>query len=66
MIPVGANFKRSAWKADQTYEFVPTNLHLQRMWVQNESLRKSGFYDIQTVGAFSAYARRTKSQGLMR
>ena len=62
----GPNFKRSAWKADPTYEMVPTNLHLQRMLAQNETLRKSGCYDVHTVGAFSAHARNTRSQGLMR
>jgi len=62
----GQNFKRSALKSDPTYEFVPTNLHLQRVWVQNESLRKSAFYDIHTVGAFNAFAQKTKSQGLIK
>jgi len=62
----GQSFKRSAMKGDPTYEFVPTNLHLQRIWVQNESLRKSGFYDIHTVGAFNAFAQKTNSQGLIK
>ena len=53
-------FKKSAWKADQTFEFYPTNLHLQRLWAQNATLRKTNFYDIYTVGAFSAHSRKTK------
>ena len=56
-------FKKSAWKADPSYEFYPTNLHLQRIWAQNATLRKTNFYDIYTVGAFSAHSRKTKSLG---
>ena len=62
----GPNFKKSSLKGDPTYEFVPTNLHLQRVWAQNESLRKAAFHDIHTVGAFNAFAQKTKSQGLIR
>ncbi|XP_059080345.1 inositol polyphosphate-4-phosphatase type I A-like isoform X1 [Tigriopus californicus] len=58
------NFRKSTQKSDKTFEFVPTNLHLQRMWVQNESLRKSGFYDTFTHGAFTAMAQ--KSPGLIK
>ncbi|KAK7074207.1 hypothetical protein SK128_026670 [Halocaridina rubra] len=43
----------------------PTNLHLQRMWAQNESLRRSGFYDIMTVGVFSAHPHGYKNGGLV-
>ena len=50
-------------KGEKMYEFVPTNLHLQRMWVENDSLRKSGFYDTFTHGAFTAFAQ--KSPGVM-
>jgi len=62
----GPNFKRSSLSADPTYEFVPTNLHLQRVWIENESLRKGGLYDIHTVGAFTAFAQTTESQGLIK
>jgi len=62
----GPNFKRSSLSADPTYEFVPTNLHLQRSWIENESMRKSGLYDIHTVGAFTAFAQTTESQGLIK
>ena len=62
----GPNFRPSAWKADPSYEFVPLNLHLQRLCVTNESLRKCALYDIHTHGAFCAHSRKTKSGGLMR
>ena len=61
---VGLNFRKSTLKGDRTYEFVPTNLHLQRMWVENESLRKSAFFDIFSHGAFTAFAQ--KSPGLIK
>jgi len=48
------------------YEFVPVNLHLQRIWAQNETLRKSGFHDVITVGAFTAYALGYEQGGLSR
>ena len=43
-----------------------SNNTLQRAWAQNESLRKSTFYDVHTVGAFNAFAQKTKSQGLIK
>eukprot|EP00095_Tigriopus_kingsejongensis_P011180 maker-scaffold456_size166325-snap-gene-0.28 protein:Tk11180 transcript:maker-scaffold456_size166325-snap-gene-0.28-mRNA-1 annotation:"type i inositol- -bisphosphate 4-phosphatase-like" len=58
------NVRKSTQKSDKTFEFVPTNLHLQRMWVQNESLRKTGYYDIHTHGAFTAMTQ--KSPGLIK
>ena len=36
------------------------------MWAQNATLRKTNFYDIYTVGAFSAYSRKTNSPGLQK
>ncbi|CAG7715934.1 unnamed protein product [Allacma fusca] len=62
----GADFKQSSTKADPTYEFVPLNLHLQRIWAQNESLHKSGFHDTITVGAFTAYSQRYENGGLVK
>ncbi|KAL1130606.1 hypothetical protein AAG570_011850, partial [Ranatra chinensis] len=47
-------------------EFAPVNLHLQRIWVQNETLKKCGFYDIVTVGAFTAHSHRSKNGGLIK
>ena len=61
---LGPDFRKSIYKNDPTYEFVPTNFHLQRLWVENESLRKSDFYDTFTFGAFTALAQ--KSPGLIK
>ena len=60
------NFKPSCQKDDRSLEFVPINLHLQRMWVQNDTLRRSGLYDIVTVGAFTSHANKCKTGGLLR
>ncbi|KAG8198212.1 hypothetical protein JTE90_015309 [Oedothorax gibbosus] len=62
----GSSFKPSIKKKDTDFEFVPVNLHIQRMWVQNVTTRKTGVYDIITVGAFSAYSRKFKQGGLLR
>ena len=64
MISDTRSFRKSTEKAEKMFEFVPTNLHLQRMWVLNDSLRKSGFYDIFTHGAFTSYGQ--KSSGLIK
>lgn len=47
-------FRCSTDKTSQLYEFAPVNLHLQRMWAENDSLRKSGIYDTFTHGAFTS------------
>ena len=60
----GPSLRKSSQKGEKKYEFVPTNLHLQRMYVENDSLRKTGTYDIVTHGAFTSYGR--KSQGLIK
>ncbi|XP_023330385.1 type II inositol 3,4-bisphosphate 4-phosphatase [Eurytemora carolleeae] len=62
----GVTLKKSTDKSDTNLEFVPTNLNLQRVWVENTSLRKSGYYDIHTVGAFTAFALKSRSEGLIR
>ncbi|KAF8784630.1 Inositol polyphosphate-4-phosphatase type I A like protein [Argiope bruennichi] len=62
----GSSFKPSNKKKDTNFEFVPVNLHVQRMWVQNVTTRKTGVYDIITVGAFSAYSRKFRQGGLLR
>lgn len=43
-------------KTDESLEFIPVNLHLQRMWAQNDSLNRTGVLDIITVGAFTRHA----------
>ncbi|XP_048772482.2 inositol polyphosphate-4-phosphatase type I A-like isoform X2 [Ostrea edulis] len=62
----GPCFKASVKKADKDLEFVPLNLHLQRMTVINEEKNTTGWYDMITVGAFTAYAQKYKHGGLSR
>lgn len=48
-------------------QFAPINLHLQRMWVHNDTLSKTGFHDVVTVGAFAAHSHKSnRSGGLLR
>ncbi|XP_035705264.1 inositol polyphosphate-4-phosphatase type I A isoform X2 [Folsomia candida] len=61
-----SDFRQSSAKGDPTHEFVPLNLHLQRIWAQNESLHKSGFHDNLTCGAFTAYAQGYENGGLIK
>ncbi|XP_069194385.1 inositol polyphosphate-4-phosphatase type I A isoform X2 [Procambarus clarkii] len=61
----GSSFKKSMDKGETSLEMAPTNLHLQRLWAQNESLRRSGFYDVITNGVFSAYSHGYKHGGLV-
>uniref|UniRef100_A0A1B6ECE3 phosphatidylinositol-3,4-bisphosphate 4-phosphatase n=1 Tax=Clastoptera arizonana TaxID=38151 RepID=A0A1B6ECE3_9HEMI len=62
----GNFFKPSSRKNDRTLEFVPINLHLQRMWVQNDTLKKCDFYDVITVGSFTAHSHKSKNGGLIK
>lgn len=62
----GKYFKPSAKKGDESLEFAPINLHLQRMWAHNDTLKKSGVLDIVTVGAFTKHAGKTKTGGLIK
>ncbi|XP_042884545.1 inositol polyphosphate-4-phosphatase type I A-like isoform X3 [Penaeus japonicus] len=61
----GSSFKKSSSKYESSIEMAPVNLHLQRLWAQNESLRRSGFYDVITVGVFSAHSHGYKNGGLV-
>ncbi|XP_043471404.1 inositol polyphosphate-4-phosphatase type I A isoform X2 [Leptopilina heterotoma] len=62
----GSYFKQSSRKNDRSLEFAPLNLHLQRMWVHNDTLNKCGFYDTISVGAFTAHSHKSKNGGLIR
>lgn len=62
----GSYFKASSRRLDRSLEFAPINLHLQRMWVHNDTLNKSGFYDWLTVGAFTAHSHKSKNGGLIK
>jgi inositol polyphosphate-4-phosphatase len=62
----GRLFKPSSRKSDRSLEFAPVNLHLQRVWVHNDTLNKAGFYDWITVGAFTAHSHKSKNGGLIK
>ncbi|XP_030244410.1 inositol polyphosphate-4-phosphatase type I A isoform X2 [Drosophila navojoa] len=63
----GVYYKRSAVKTDESLEFLPVNLHVQRMWAQNDALHRRGVLDIVTVGAFTRHdAKGRKCGGLIK
>lgn len=62
----GKFFKPSAKRSDESLEFAPINLHLQRMWAHNDTLKKSGYLDVVTVGAFTRHTGKTKTGGLIK
>ncbi|XP_068617710.1 inositol polyphosphate-4-phosphatase type I A [Battus philenor] len=56
-------FKASCKKDESSLEFAPVNLHLQRMWVHNDTLNKTGFHDVITAGAFTAHTHKAERTG---
>lgn len=62
----GKYFKPSCKKGDETLEFAPVNLHLQRMWAHNDTLKRAGVLDVTTVGAFTRHTGKSKTGGLIK
>lgn len=66
------SFKPSARKAEEALEFIPVNLHLQRMNITCDRLNFqtdhsiNNIYDVVTVGAFTKHTNKSKNGGLMK
>nr|VZI48407.1 unnamed protein product [Spirometra erinaceieuropaei] len=61
---VGPNFKRSTERKNGELDFVPTNLHVNRIGLLDSENGLVSFHDITSVGAFSTASSRYKCRGL--
>ncbi|XP_027722613.1 type II inositol 3,4-bisphosphate 4-phosphatase isoform X6 [Vombatus ursinus] len=59
----GSSFRSSCSKGEKILEFIPINLHFQRMHVHSPQL-KDALYDVITVGAPAAHFQGFKNGGL--
>ncbi|RUS89174.1 hypothetical protein EGW08_003053 [Elysia chlorotica] len=62
----GVTFKRSTDRTKEDLEFIPINLHVERMLVSENAGSKGKLYDVTTMGAFTAHCRDGKNGGLSR
>ncbi|KAK3774656.1 hypothetical protein RRG08_035084 [Elysia crispata] len=62
----GVTFKRSADRLKADLEFIPINLHVERMLVSEDAGSRGKLYDMTTMGAFTAHCRDGKNGGLSR
>ncbi|XP_048244074.1 inositol polyphosphate-4-phosphatase type I A-like isoform X1 [Haliotis rufescens] len=60
----GPSFKPSCEKDNKELEFIPVNLHVQRMTVASEGSDHGKVYDVLTHGAFTAFCQKFKNGGL--
>uniref|UniRef100_A0A0V0J474 PH domain-containing protein n=3 Tax=Schistocephalus solidus TaxID=70667 RepID=A0A0V0J474_SCHSO len=60
----GPNFKRSTERKNSELDFVPTNLHVNRIGLLDSENGLVSFHDIISVGAFSTASTRYKYRGL--
>ncbi|XP_037070827.1 inositol polyphosphate-4-phosphatase type I A-like, partial [Pollicipes pollicipes] len=61
----GPFFKHSTLKGDASLEFVPVNLHVQRLRAEAQGSGRTLTHDVITVGAFTAFSQRFRDGGLL-